>query len=184
MGNRITQTDANGHATSYSYDQRGRRLQRKLPLGQTESYTYDPNGNVATRTDFNGRTTSYSYDAGNRLLTKNADPYFVFNHIGAAAVTFSYDRYGQRSTMSDAAGTTSWVQYDFENRLISANGITYTYDGDGKTVNGTTVTFATSYINPTGYSQVLQENYSPNGPNKEYPLPQHLHRTLLVDGFV
>jgi YD repeat-containing protein len=28
----ITQTDANNHATSYAYDQRGRRLQRKLPL--------------------------------------------------------------------------------------------------------------------------------------------------------
>jgi YD repeat-containing protein len=132
VGNRITQSDANQHATSYAYDQRGRRMQRNLPLGQTESYTYDGNGNVATRTDFNGRTTTYSYDAGNRLLTKAADPYFVNNHIGAAAVTYTYDRFGQRSTMTDAAGTTSWTQYDCRGRVQQmggpAGGYFYNYD--------------------------------------------------------
>jgi YD repeat-containing protein len=39
----------NTHTTSYNYDQRGRRLQRKLPLGQAESYTYDASGNLLTR---------------------------------------------------------------------------------------------------------------------------------------
>jgi RHS repeat-associated protein len=51
--------------------------------------------------------------------------------------------------------------YDFENYLISANKITYTYDGHvhriSKTANDTTITFATSDINPAGYSQALQE---------------------------
>jgi RHS repeat-associated protein len=62
--------------------------------------------------------------------------------------------------------------YDFENHLVSANGITYTYDGDGhrvsKTVNGTTTTYATTDINPTGYSQVVGESYSPRMNGGEY----------------
>ena len=50
--------------------------------------------------------------------------------------------------------------YDFENHLISANGVTYTYDGDGhrvsKTVNGKTITYATSDIKRfLGRSQLL-----------------------------
>jgi len=54
--------------------------------------------------------------------------------------------------------------YDFENHLIRRNGMTYTYDGDGhrasKTVFGLKTTYATSDINPTGYSQVLQGSHS------------------------
>jgi YD repeat-containing protein len=70
-----------------------------------------------------------------------------------------------------ASGATGYV-YDFENHLVSANGITYTYDGDGhrvsKTVNGTTTTYATTDINPTGYSQVVGESYSPRMNGGEY----------------
>ena len=38
VGNRIAQTDANAHTTPVSHDQRGRRVQRTLPLGMSESY--------------------------------------------------------------------------------------------------------------------------------------------------
>jgi YD repeat-containing protein len=69
------------------------------------------------------------------------------------------------------SGATGYV-YDFENHLVSANGITYTYDGDGhrvsKTVNGTTTTYATTDINPTGNSQVVGESYSPRMNGGEY----------------
>jgi YD repeat-containing protein len=74
--------------------------------------------------------------------------------------TDTYDANGNTT----ASGSTGYV-YDFENHLISANGITYVYDGDGhrvsKTVNGTTTSYATTDINPTGYSQVVGESYSP-----------------------
>ncbi|MCI0422357.1 MAG: hypothetical protein L0312_24570, partial [Acidobacteria bacterium] len=38
VGNRITQTDANTHTTTYEYDRLGRRTRRLLPLLQAESY--------------------------------------------------------------------------------------------------------------------------------------------------
>ena len=103
----ITQTDANNHATSYAYDQRGRRVQRVLPLGQAESYTYDAAGNLKTRTDFNGKTTTYTYDAVNRLLSKIPDASF-----NAAAVSYTYDQFGRRQTMTDPSGMTSYGGYD------------------------------------------------------------------------
>jgi RHS repeat-associated protein len=139
VGNRITQTDANQHTTSYAYDQLGRRIQRKLPMGQTESYTYDANGNLKSRTDFNGRTTAYAYDNLNRLLIKTADAFFATNHLGAASVSFTYNALGQRATMADASGTTNYA-YDNRNRLTSKatpeGTLTYTYDaaGDVKTI--------------------------------------------------
>jgi RHS repeat-associated protein len=140
VGNRITQTDANTHTTSYAYDQRGRRIQRKLPLGQTESYAYDNNGNLSSRTDFNGHTTTYGYDNLNRLLAKNADAFFVTNHLGAATVTYTYNALGQRATMADASGTSTYA-YDARNRLITKatpeGTLSYTYDaaGDVKTIH-------------------------------------------------
>jgi YD repeat-containing protein len=39
LGNRISQTDANGHTTKFGFDSLGRRISRKLPLGQMETYT-------------------------------------------------------------------------------------------------------------------------------------------------
>jgi RHS repeat-associated protein len=157
VGNRITQTDANMHATSYAYDQRGRRIQRKLPLGQTESYAYDNNGNLSSRTDFNGHTTTYSYDNLNRLLAKNADAFFVANHLGAASVSFTYTPQGQRATMSDASGASTYT-YDARNRLITKatpeGTLRYTYDaaGDVKTIqssntNGANLTYAYDALN-------------------------------------
>ena len=73
LGNRLTQTDANLHTTSFVYDQLGRRVGRKLPLGQSESYSYDVGGNLVSKTDFNGHTTTYGYDNMNRLTSKTAD---------------------------------------------------------------------------------------------------------------
>jgi RHS repeat-associated protein len=129
-------TDANNHATSYQYDQRGRRTQRTLPLGQAEGYSYDAAGNVQTRTDFNGRVTTYKYDAGNRLLTKTADPYFAQNHIGSASVTYTYiPSSGQRYSMTDASGTTYFEGYDSNGHVTQVQrpqgGLSYTYDAAG-----------------------------------------------------
>jgi len=36
LGNQLSQTDANNHTTSYTYDNAGRRLTRTLPLGPQE----------------------------------------------------------------------------------------------------------------------------------------------------
>ena len=67
LGNRTSQTDANGHVTRFEYDRLGRETKRRPhPPGgaarQRETKTYDVAGNLETRTDFMGRVTSYSYD--------------------------------------------------------------------------------------------------------------------------
>jgi len=60
-------------------------------------------------------------------------------------------------------------QYDFENHLINRGGgqVKYVYDGDGRRVKKLRGTETFIYVlddrNPTGYAQVLEELYSPNG---------------------
>jgi YD repeat-containing protein len=44
------------------------------PLGRTNSYTYDANGNKITATDPNGHVTSYTYDALNRVTVADSEP--------------------------------------------------------------------------------------------------------------
>jgi YD repeat-containing protein len=132
-------------------------VQRKLPLGQTESYGYDANGNLASRTDFNNHTTTYNYDTLNRLLSKTADQFFVTNNIGAASVSFTYTATGQRATMTDASGQTTYG-YDNRNRLASKatpeGTLSYGYDaaGDVKTIqssnaNGANLAYAYDTLN-------------------------------------
>ena len=152
MGNRISQTDANSHTTTYAYDQLGRRTGRTLPAGQSESYVYDATGNLKSKTDFNGKTTTYAYDSSNRLLSKTPDPSF-----NAAPIGFTYFANGLRQTMADPSGTTTYA-YDTRNRLTSkvtpAGTLNYTYDnaGDVLTVassntNGASLTYTYDTLN-------------------------------------
>lgn len=41
MGNRLTQTDANNHTTTYAYDSVGNLQRVTSPNGVAHSYTYD-----------------------------------------------------------------------------------------------------------------------------------------------
>ena len=73
--------------------------------------------------------------------------------------TDTYDSNGN-TTASNGLG----YVYDFENHVIqAAAGITMAYDGDGnrvsKTVAGVTVKYLVDPQNPTGYAQVVQENF-------------------------
>jgi len=42
------------------------RASRTDPLGATETYTYDGNGNLTSHTDRRGKVTVYQYDGLNR----------------------------------------------------------------------------------------------------------------------
>jgi YD repeat-containing protein len=112
VGNRLTQTDANSHTTSFAYDKLGRRTKRTLPLGMSEALAYDAAGNLQSKTDFNGKTTTYAYDMINRLLMKTPDPSFA-----QGAIHFTYSATGQRMSMVDASGSTNYT-YDSRDRLL------------------------------------------------------------------
>ncbi len=61
VGNRISQTDANSHTTTYAYDSWDAACQRTLPAGSRRATPTTAAGNE-DNTDFNGKTTTYTYD--------------------------------------------------------------------------------------------------------------------------
>ncbi len=119
----------------------------------SQAITSDPGGN-------NG-TVGYSYDAvGNRTQmtsTLNAvPPGSFFYDANDQLTTDTYDANG--NTISSGGISYS---YDFENRMLTRGAVTIVYDGDGNRVSETAAGVTTKYLvdtlNPTGYSQVVDE---------------------------
>lgn len=96
----------------------------------TESYTYDPVGNilqVAHRAGSGGWTRSYAYASdGNRLLSTSA---------GAYSATYAYDAHGNMTQMPHLPA----MGWDFKNELQAVNlggggTVYYVYDASGRRV--------------------------------------------------
>lgn len=147
-GRRLSVTEGSGRTVNYTYDA-VYRLTREAVSGSQNSasngtidYTYDPVGNRLSRTSSLEKVLSATsaYDANDRLLS---------------------DSYDANGNTTSADGRT--YVYDFENRVKSANdgAVRITYDGDGnlaaKTVGGVTTRYLVDDLNPTGYSQVVEE---------------------------
>lgn len=70
--------------------------------------------------------------------------------------TDTYDNDGNTISSGGTAST-----YDFENRMLTHGGVSMVYDGDGNRVSETTGGVTTNYLvdtlNPSGYSQVMDE---------------------------
>jgi RHS repeat-associated protein len=154
---------------AYTLDRTGRRLSVNEHTGRTVNYTYDAvyrltreavtgDPNVAK----NG-AVDYTYDSvGNRLSR-------ISNLEGVLSSTSTYDANDRlTSDAYDANGNTRGADgrtfvFDFENRIKSADGgaVRIVYDGDGnlaaKTVGGVTTRYLIDDLNPTGYSQVVEE---------------------------
>ncbi|MCP3999210.1 MAG: RHS repeat protein, partial [bacterium] len=145
VGNRLTQTDANGHAASFRCDALGRRTQALFTDGSVETMTYNADGTLASYTDLKGVTRTFEYDT-NQRLTRRAYP-------DGSAVTFTYAAMGQRATATDARGITSYT-YDSRGQLLektdpTGHKLSYAYDPQGGVI-GLTATvgpqvFSTSY---------------------------------------
>ncbi len=137
MGNRTGMTDANGHATSYSYDAMNRLTGVTDAAGGTVAYVYDAVGNRLSMTDANGHVTGYSYDSLNRLVS-TTDP------LGNVT-SQSYDAVGNRTGTTKADGAVLTYSYDNLDRLASiaygSDSISFSYDAVGN---------RTQMIDPTG----------------------------------
>ena len=136
-----SETDAKGHATTYSYDSLDRRTQTTLADGTSSHISYDIHDNPISTTDANGTVIIYTYDGDNRLTRKDITP-----AAGVAATTtfeqYSYIGYVKRvvqATVND--GYTSFT-YDSLGDVLTEtqNGLTVTntYDAAG---NRLTVTY-------------------------------------------
>ncbi|HEV3082404.1 MAG TPA: PKD domain-containing protein, partial [Gemmataceae bacterium] len=113
-------TDANGHLTSFTFDQNHNELTDTLPLGQVESATYDSFGRISAQTDFAGQKTQYHYDTLGRVDTKTF--YAAGSTSPGETMAFSFDSLGREYQITDTVGSTVRVtQYGFdaENRINS-----------------------------------------------------------------
>jgi RHS repeat-associated protein len=145
-GNRTNVLELNGRNVAYGYDNDYHLM--------SETITSDPASN-------NGAET-YTYDAvGNRLTLNSTIPSLP------GAISYSYDANDRLSTDSyDNDGNTIASggisdTYDFENHMLTHGGVSMTYDGDGNRVSEAVGTTTTKYLvdnlNPTGYSQIMDE---------------------------
>jgi RHS repeat-associated protein len=154
---------------AYTLDLTGRRLSATEQDGTTINYTYDPVFRLKREAVTNSPNAArngavdYTYDSvGNRLSR-------ISTLAGVLSATSSYDANDRLTSDSyDANGNTRSANgmsftYDFEDRIRTANGgaVRITYDGDGnlasKTAGGVTTRYLVDDMNPTGYSQVVEE---------------------------
>jgi len=101
---------------------------RTDPLGRTETYTYDLNGNLSTVTDRKGQTTTYTYDVQDRRIrTDYADGVFM---------TYEYDSTSRLLIATDSQTGSIIRTYDALKRLVSEvtpqGAITYAYDATNR----------------------------------------------------
>jgi len=122
----------------YVYDLRGRKIEERDVLSDTEAYittfTYDQAGNLASKTDKEANTTYYQYDGLNRLI-KVIDP------LGQET-QYTYDDRDNLIQLTDARGNTTHFEYDRNNRLVKeirpmGEETTYQYDGVGNLIQKT-----------------------------------------------
>ncbi len=145
-GNVQTVAELSGRAVNYVYDTDYRLKSETITADPgnnngAESYTYDAVGNrktLASTIPSLPGSVSYSYDLNDRLTT---------------------DTYDNDGNTISSAGTAS--TYDFENHMLTHGAVSMVYDGDGNRVAETAAGITTKYLvdtlNPTGYSQVLDE---------------------------
>ena len=178
-GNRLSVTELSGRRVVYDYDDLY-RLTTETIAGDAVAankgsigYAYDPVGNRLSRTSTLAAlpSTASSFDANDRLTT------------------YQYDSNG--STIGSCNNT---YNYDFENRIIALNPgtpnpVTFLYDGDGNRVTKTigtgasvvTTRFLVDDLNPTGYSQVVEElAISPTGPPSAVVTRTYVHGSSLI----
>ena len=144
-GNRLSVAELGGRTVNFAYDNIYRLTSETITGGSSQngviSYQYDPAGNRLQRNSAVPAvpaTGLLNYDANDRIST---------------------DPYDSNGNLLNAGGGSNL--YDFENHLVRSGGVDIVYDGDGnrvgETVAGTTTNFLVAELNPTGYTQVLDE---------------------------
>ncbi len=127
-GNLHTFTDAKGQITTSDYGLLDRletrtysnhALPRELPSVESESFTYDENGNLksVTQTKLTDdgtvqQTTKHEYDKLDRLWSTTLP--------SSKTLTFTYDAAGQRKSVTDPDGIATRYEYDGLGRLSEA----------------------------------------------------------------
>ena len=109
-------------------------------LGLSESWGYDPAGNIHNKTDYQGNVTTYQYDDSNRLTAETNPAYLEVSYhydpagrlldrilSNGAKTSYTYDTGGRLSSLINTAAPNP------NNTIVSAviNSTTYTRDAVG-----------------------------------------------------
>ncbi|WDE97667.1 Ig-like domain-containing protein [Lentisphaera profundi] len=119
-GNLDSITDPKGRITSFTYDQFGRQLSRKMPSANTESKVYDTLGRMKYAVDFKGQIMGYSYDNLGRTTDKKyyANLNAYNSDLVDKTVSMEYDELGRVDNMTDERGITDYT-YSIDGRLMA-----------------------------------------------------------------
>jgi len=137
-GNKLTETDAEGHATKYEYDLKGRRTKAILPQGMTTEFGYDDSDRLISVKDAEGNVTSYSYDPNGRPS--------AITWADGKTVTHAYDDSDNLVQSIDPNGTIINQTFDDNGHLIRKDLVrgagvggpdheSFSLDGQGRVVS-------------------------------------------------
>ncbi len=104
--------DAEGNTSHHHFDDRLRLIQEEDARGFSSYRTYDDRGNLDTVTDRNGNVTTFEYDASGNVLAKT-EP------LGRVT-TAAYDTDNNPLTKTDARGHSTVFEYDPTNGNLLA----------------------------------------------------------------
>jgi RHS repeat-associated protein len=137
-GNKISDTDANGHVTTYQYDPLNRLSVTTYPTvpPSTSTLTYDFRNNVVNAADQAGNVTHNDYDLPGRLIATTK----AYGTANASRTTYTYYADGTKQTVTDPRGNTTTYTYDAAGRLITVtdaanNQTQYGYDDAGNRIS-------------------------------------------------
>ena len=175
---------------TYTLGPAGNRTKVVEDSGRTVDWTYDDlyrltSETVSASTTSPNYSASYSFDAVGNRQTRTISPTGILPQLPDQDFTTVYDdndRMYSAGYAYDAGGSTTsapegWTYtYDAENKLLTAanssNTISYIYDGDGsrvlKNADGVITRYLTDTLNPTGYSQTVEELNGAYGVQKRY----------------
>ncbi len=165
-GNILTQTDALGNTTSFTYEPEFNNIASTTdPAGNVTKNSYDAHGNVIKTTDPRGFETIYARD-GNGLITSMQD--------AAGNITrYTYDSLGNLTSTTDALNQKTQFAYDGASRLTAQMDplgrlLTITYnasdeltsivEGNGETTRFTynVAGFPASMVDPNGNTSTVE----------------------------
>jgi RHS repeat-associated protein len=188
-----SETDPNGHTTTYAYDGQGNELSKVDPLGRTTTSTYSSLDEPLTVTDPLGVTTTSLYDGNGNLLSVSTPltgtsesqtmtyAYGDASHPGDVTATtdpdgnvttYTYDAAGDQTSSTDPDGHTTSTSFNSLGQKISTTDplghmTSYTYDALGDTL---TVTDPMGHVTTNTYDadQNLLSTTDPNGNTTSY----------------
>ena len=151
----VTITNRNGDTRTNIFDSTTIQLLSAADEnGNTKSYTYDSNGNIASTTDELGNTETTTYNTRNQPL--------VFTSRGGSVASRTYDTGGNLLSVINPDGGTITNTYDGENRLQSTvdlrgNTTSYTYNSYGMLEKKTVGTREYGFIYENGLIKFLTD---------------------------